>query len=262
MRFLRHGNGKKIDRKMRNCLLFILVLFVQVSFGQYLEEREDVASRFKPGVFWFYSGFKPYEPEKLRKYDRLIVDVVYNDWNGDRKPFNGPWNSIGFNTALMFDKPITAANTFGIGFGIGFSHYNNRTEGIFTPNYQEGSTTFGPIADSLNIESNKFTANYLEIPLEIRIRTKGYKHFKFFVGGKFGYQLNAYTKKRVNVEGDTYKIKEHIFPDNNRLRYGATVRIGIRNWSLYGAYYFSDLFKNSASTKLSPLSMGISIALF
>lgn len=262
MQYLRLGSGKKIERSMRNLAVLILVLFVQISFGQYLEERENVASRFRPGVFWYYSGFKPYEPEKLRKYDRVIVDVVYNDWNGDLKPFNGPWSSIGFNTSFMFDKPLTKANTVALGIGIGFSHYNNRTEGIFTSDYKLGTTTFGTIADSLNIQSNKYTANYLEIPLEFRLRTKGFKHFKFFIGGKFGYQLNSYSKKKIKIEGNTYRTKENIFVDNNRLRYGATVRIGIRNWSLYGAYYFSDLFKSAESTKLNPLSMGISISLF
>ncbi|MGB0932968.1 MAG: outer membrane beta-barrel protein [Lishizhenia sp.] len=245
-------------------LLFVL-LFVSTTFfsrSQYIEEREDLSSKRRPGVMWFYSGFRPYEKEKLRKYDRLIIDVVYNDWQGDRELFESPWYSIGLNTSLMFDIPFTKANTIGLGWGFGFSHYNNHTKTNFNRNFEENTTTLSNLDNTLDIKRSKYAANYLEIPLELRFRTKGIKHFKLLIGGKIGYQLNAYTKTVEEINDRDYKFKSFNFPDNNRLRYGATVRVGYRNFSLYGAYFFSSLFNDEQSVLLTPVNIGVSIALF
>lgn len=248
---------------MRYLLAFVSVLVLCGGLkAQYLEEEQGLVSRHRPGAMWFYSGFSNYDTTKLRKYDRLVVDVLYNDWQGDLSPLNSPWSSIGFNVNLMFDVPFTKANTVGLGWGVAFSHYNNRTKVGFNSNYTEGSTSTYSLDLQQEIVWSKFNANYIEIPLELRFRTRGYQHFKFFVGGKIGYQLNAYTKTKENIEEKNYKFKNYNFPDRNPLRYGLTARVGIRNWSVYAAYHFSDLFTHENSVKLSPITAGISIALF
>ncbi|SFT63871.1 Outer membrane protein beta-barrel domain-containing protein [Lishizhenia tianjinensis] len=246
-------------------ILIALLTLILVSTGlkaQYLEEEQGLVSRYRPGAMWFYSGFSNYDTTKLRKYDRLIVDILYNDWQGDRSPLKSPWSSIGFNVNVMFDVPFTKANTIGLGWGVAFSHYNNRTPIGFESNYTEGSTTTFPLIFPNNLDWSKYNANYIEIPLELRFRTKGYQHFKFFVGGKIGYQLNAYTKTKETIQGKSYKFKNYNFPDRNPRRYGLTARVGIRNWSVYAAYYFSGLFTHENSVQLSPITAGISIALF
>lgn len=247
---------------MRILLAIFILSNTFFSTGQYLEDREDLSSKRRPGVMWFYSGFRPYETTKLRKYDRLIVDVVYNDWNGDKELFESPWYSIGINTSLMFDIPFTKSNTIGFGWGVGFSHYNNHTKTNFDRNFEENTTTLSDLDNTLDIKRSKYAANYLEIPIEFRFRTKGIKHFKFLIGAKVGYQLNAYTKTVEEIEGREYKFKSFNFPDNNSLRYGATVRIGFRNISLYGAYFFSSLFNDSQSVNLNPVNIGLSFSLF
>jgi len=230
--------------------------------SQYAAENEGLTSRFRPGVGWFYSGLNPYEAEKLRKYDRLMIDIVYNDWHGERDFFESPWYSIGFNTSLMFDKVLTKSNTVGFGWGIAFSHTNNYSDGRFTRNTQDGFTILDDFPAGEEPLRSKFSSNYIEIPLEFRFKTKGYKHFKFMIGGKIGYQLNAFDKVVNKVDGITYSSKNFNFPDRNPLRYGATVRIGIRNWALFGAYYFSELFTDSQSVQLTPYSVGLTISLF
>lgn len=256
-----HEKKEKIMIK-GGALIIILFFSIGLLNAQYNAADDGLVSRFKPGIGWYFSGTKPYKEKKLRKYDRLIIDIVYNDWQGDREIFKTPWQSVGFNIALMADKVITKKNTFSIGYGLSFSHYNNKSNQSFVRNIQEGSTVLQPFDTADEISRNKFTANYLEVPLEFRFKTKGYKHFKFMVGGKIGFQLNSFTKTSQLVEGQRYTTRIYNFPDNNKLRYGATVRIGIRNWAIFGAYYFSELFTNKNSVQLSPVSMGISISLF
>lgn len=230
--------------------------------AQWSVENEKLTSRFRPGIGWFYNGGRPYEAEKLRKYDRLMIDVVYNDWHGNRDYFQSPWQSIGFNVSLMFDKVLTKSNTVSFGWGVAFSHTNNHSPLRFNRNTQHGFTFIDDFPAGEEPLRNKFSANYIEIPLELRFKTKGYKHFKFMIGGKIGYQLNAYDKVVNKVDGITYSTKNFSYPDRNPLRYSATVRIGIRNWSIFGAYFFSELFTNSQSVRLTPYSVGLTISLF
>ncbi|RYM33941.1 PorT family protein [Brumimicrobium glaciale] len=242
----------------------ILVLFIYSSSlsAQYEVENEGLYSRFRPGIGWFYSGLKPFEEGKLHKYDRLILDVVYNDWYGDKDYFASPPTSIGFNAALMFDVVLTKGNTMSFGWGVGYSHYSNKSNLQFFRDLVNKTTLTSDFPVGLEPKSSKFGANYIEIPLELRFRTKGHSHFKFMIGGKIGYQLNAYSKETNRVDGKNYSTKQYNFADSNPLRYGATVRIGIRNWAIYGAYYFSPLFTDSGSADLTPISMGVSISLF
>lgn len=247
---------------MKFSLLFCCVLYVSSLGAQYLEKEEGLISRFRPGIGWYYSGLKPYEEEKLRKYDRFIIDVVYNDWHGDESMFNSPWNSLGYNVSLMFDKVIAKKNTFSIGYGLTFSHYNNKRNKEFIRNFDDGFTLLEDFDENIAIVRNKFTANYIEIPLEFRFRTKGRKHFKFLIGGKIGYQLNSFTKQITEEDGLRLNTRNYSFPDDNKLRYGATVRMGLRNYALFASYYFSPLFQDNSSTQLNPISVGISFSLF
>lgn len=247
---------------IRFSLLLMLFIYSSSLSAQYEAEEEGLYSRFRPGVMWFYSGLKPFEEEKLHKYDRLIFDVVYNDWYGDKDHFESPPTSIGFNTALMFDVILTKGNTMSFGWGIGYSHYSNKSELQFSRDLVKNETLISDFPIGSEPKSAKFGANYIEIPLELRFRTKGHKHFKFMVGGKIGYQLNAFSKETYRIDGKNYSTKQYNFADSNPLRYGATVRVGIRNWAIYGAYYFSPLFTGSGSADLTPMELGISISLF
>lgn len=250
-------------RKLNKVLLLIILLcFLNEGKAQYIEKEANLISRYRPGVAWYYAGNKPYKKEKLRKYDRLIVDVVFNDWYGDREVFSSPWNSMGLNIALFGQSVLTKANTVSFAYGLSFSHFNNKTYIDFQKNTVDQSTEITNFLATTNVVKNKFTANYLEVPLEFRFRTKGYHHFKWMFGGKIGYQLNTFTKQHFQEGGNTYVSKNYNFPDNNRWRYGVTARMGVRNIALYGAFYFSELFQSEESVQLTPLSIGVSISLF
>jgi hypothetical protein len=98
--------------------------------------------------------------------------------------------------------------------------------------------------------------------LEFRFRTKGWKHIKFHVGGKIGYQANIYSKVISEDKNGKYVAKDYSFADINRWVYSAHMRLGIRNWAIYGSYNLNTLFSNRASTQLNLLQLGISISLF
>lgn len=242
-------------------LIFVSILLTTSNLHAQYDEKEDgIRTRYRPGILWYFTGYKPFKAGKLHKYDRFIIDLTYNDWHGDRKAFSSPLSSIGVNVAFMFDLPLTQGNTFGLGIGLGYSHYKNRSKIAFTRDLDLETTTIADLAQ--DPKKAKFAANYFEIPLELRFRTKGFNHFKFMVGGKIGIKANSFSKTVEETNGQRITTKTKRFPDANLLRYGITARIGIRNWAIYGAYYFSPLFKNEESVQLYPFSLGVSVSLF
>lgn len=104
--------------------------------------------------------------------------------------------------------------------------------------------------------------NMFGIPLELRFHKESWKHFKFHIGGKVGYQANMFSKLIYGSGSDRDVVKDYGFPDLNPLVYGVHVRFGLRNWALYGSYNLNPIFKSSESTKLHQLQFGLSISLF
>jgi hypothetical protein len=250
---------------MRNGIIILTLLLLSIrSWGQYNSEG-DLISRFRPGTMWFYTGLRPAELEKVRRYDRLIFDLTYNDWNGDLKAFKNDWKSIGFNTSLMFDIPITKGNTVSFGTGLTHSLFKISCTGHlfqpdstykYTTHYPEISNGFVPVPDRY------LCGNSLSIPIEMRFRTKGWKHFKFHIGGKVGYQFNIYSKAVTDGLNGKIIEKYYNYPDVNHLTYSAHLRVGIRNWALYASYNLNSLFANKSSVNLNLIQAGLSISLF
>lgn len=243
-------------------LFIVMCTVVMTSHGQYNSEKEPV-SRFRPGVLWFYTGLAPAKEDTPDKYDRLVFDITYNDWAGDRKPFQNNWSSIGLNTNLIFDIPLTKKqNKVALGIGFCHSYINIRHDNHLLPIDSLGGTVFTLKDSSDNFYKSTLSGNSFSIPIEFRFRTGGWRHFKVHIGGKIGYQANLMSKYAERVNGDKVVTKRYGFPDKNDLVYSAHIRIGIRNWALFASYNFNTLFKNSESTQLNLLQMGLSVSLF
>ncbi|MES2800365.1 MAG: hypothetical protein V4638_10150 [Bacteroidota bacterium] len=250
--------------KLLQYLIIFLLSFSSLTVAaQYDGEGVDEISRFRPGSLWFYSGLIPFKEGKLRKYDRLMVDLTYNDWMGDLKPFNNQWGSIGVNTSFMWDIPMTEKNTasFGIGLSHSFFRISNKYHS-FTPDASNTFTVHQEGGSTPELKHRYLGGNSLSVPIEFRFRTKGWKHFKVHIGGKVGYQLDAFAKNVYKDEFGKSVEKYRNFSDVSRLIYSAHLRIGIRNWALFGSYNFNKIFKNDQSPNIHLLQMGLTLSLF
>ena len=245
----------------RLTLIFVLLIGFS-SFGQYDSKGEDEISRFRPGVMWFFSGYRPAKPERINKFDRLIFDVTYNDWIGDRDIFQNHWASIGLNTNLMFDIPLTKGNKVSLGIGAAHQFVNIRHNNHLIKDNTNNTTIFTLKDTSDVFNKSSFAGNSFSIPIELRFRNESWRHFKFHIGGKIGYQANMFSKYVTKQNGDRQLLKDYGFPDESKLIYSAHIRIGIRNWAIFGSYNFNSLFSNNQSSKLNLVQMGLSVSLF
>jgi hypothetical protein len=249
--------------KINAYLLFILFFFATPTvIAQYDSEGANEISRFKPGTFWYLDGIRPAKSNKIRKYDRLVFDLTYNTWNGDKKLFSNTWNSIGLNANLCFDIPLNTNNTVSFGTGFGYQFYRIQHNGFFISDPNGSSTQMNDSLLSYSFDRSSLNGNNFYVPLELRFRSKGWKHVKFHIGGKMGYQvgLNNKTVTKTPVGKDVFINKG--FPDISRLTYAAHLRFGFRNWSIFGAYHFNTIFKSEDSPNLNLMQLGISVSLF
>ena len=159
--------------------IILLILITNLAFSAQSQFNKDTGnkSRFKPGFMWNFTGLRPAEAGKAQKYDRLVFDVIYNDWFGDLKTFKNQWSSIGLNTNMLFDIPLNGSNT--ISFGTGIRHTLFRTENLANLFSADPTNTYTVISNApsaVDVKRRLFCGNAIGIPLEMRFRTQNWKH--------------------------------------------------------------------------------------
>lgn len=239
--------------------IIITILFCAFSLCGLSQKKDDNRnkSRYRPGLLWFHTGWKN---GQAPKYDRLMFDITYNDWIGERKTFAMKGPSMGMNVSWMFDIPLNKRSTISIGVGPSYGFYNLRHDLPVYLDNTESFTQFGEIAGIFG--KRKLVGHQLSLPLEFRFRTPDLIHFKVHLGGKIAYQLALFEKGQHTLNGTEVKFKNPSFKDVNRFVYSVHVRVGIRNFALYASYNFNPLFNHDLSTKMHLLQLGLSISLF
>lgn len=188
--------------------------------------------------------------------DRLIFEVIYTSWLGAPKNFSTDWKCIGFNFAMMFDKPIKNSNfSFGYGAGIYCHNYSSNASFVYKTDSVTNITSTLLEPKTGNYSSNKYNERSVEVPLELRFRTKTKNNFKMMLGVKVGYVFSDY-KKTDDANG---KIRLYDIKNVNRFRYGINFRIGVEQICLTASYYLSEVFLDNGPRGIHPFSIGIAI---
>lgn len=243
------------------------IFFILVLSGAFVFAQKDSSERThpfeirKPGIFRLYSGIAAPPPDRADKFDRFNTDFFWNSWFGDVNGVKTKFYAIGHNINLMFDIPFEKKGRIGMGIGLGYAHFNVRSNGAI--NYQtiDSSTFYTNIATYTGPKRwiNRTVFDFVEIPFELRFRTARERgKFKFYPGFKVGYLFEYFHKHRI----ESSEFKEFNFPDVNPWHYGPTIKIGFDNVMLFGYYDMAQLFTNTMSNRLQLFSLGISIGWF
>lgn len=248
---------------MKKLMSLVLVLTSFLAFSQEKDSVENPFAKRKPGIMRFYTGLHAPEVNTPDKFDRLNSDFFFNSWTGDLNNVETKFYAIGHNINLMFDIPFSQKSRMGIAIGFGYSHFNIRHQGAFSfiedpTNVDLSYTSYAPYT-GVKRWINRTVFNFIEIPVEIRFRSRKERNkWKFYPGFKAGFMVENYSKWRI----DNLEFKEFNFPDLNRFHYGPTLRIGRNNVFLFGYYDMTLLFTNTHSNKLQLFAAGISIGWF
>jgi hypothetical protein len=203
--------------------------------------------------------------EETKRLFTFGLDVFTDIWQDipktvDPKTINPGVNVFGTYNFMFGNGGVS----FSPGLGIGVHNMFNSS--FLCTN--DNSSFFVPIADSLPSEysykKSKFTVTYLDIPLEIRYKSKS--EFRVAIGFKFGFLIMGHSKYKgddflsQNQDLVIYKKKKINYLENNR--YGFTARIGYKWLNLYGYYQLSTLFQEGKGPEMYPISVGITIIPF
>jgi hypothetical protein len=116
------------------------------------------------------------------------------------------------------------------------------------------------VTDNINYSKNRFSSNYLTIPLTFDLRTKedkDGKRFHFAFGPEGGFLIDGMQKQISDEHGKTKNFNDFHF---TRFEYGSFAKIGYGSWGIYTKYYFNDMFENSPDQKgLKSFDFGLTL---
>jgi len=113
--------------------------------------------------------------------------------------------------------------------------------------------------DTVNHYSkNRFSSNYLLLPLTFELRSKEDSHgkrFHFNFGPEGGFLIDGMQKQISPERGKTKNFNDfHL----TRFEYGAFTKIGYGSFGIFAKYYFNDMFENSPDQQgLKNFSFGL-----
>ena len=113
---------------------------------------------------------------------------------------------------------------------------------------QKNSAALTYTNDTIHYTKNRFSANYLRIPLSFEFTTKEGrgKHTHFIIGPEVGLLMSGRVKQKSEENGKQKIDDDYHFA---KMRYGAFVRMGSGPGGIYAKYYFNDMFENSPAQK-------------
>lgn len=218
-------------------------------------------------VFFFFlilsvSAVAQKDSSAIRKYifktpkDRIAIDFNATNWLHKIPDFKSKWYGRGINVYFMYDFQIKKSPiSFAPGLGVScFNIYNNSqltdTGGV---------AVFTPLTNYSNYKVNKVSLTYIDIPLELRWRSKPDKldnRWKMAIGFKAGIRVDAHTKQVTKSPKES--VKHRFYPDFNLFHCGPTFRFGYGSFNITGYYGVLNVFKTGKGPQANEFSIGIS----
>ncbi|SDG89884.1 porin family protein [Psychroflexus sediminis] len=183
------------------------------------------------------SWLKENEVDSLYREDQFYLGFSFNFLTD----LPAKVEQSGFSGGLIFgfirDMPINKRRNLSIGLGLGFN-LNTFGQTLQIKKGGDGEDQFIPIDSDRNYDSNRFTTNLIEIPLEFRWRSSDINKLSFwriYLGFKIGYVIGS--KSSFRGPNDSFSFKSidsiHKFRTSTKLTFG------------YGAVnFFIDLSLN------------------
>lgn len=180
----------------------------------------------------------------------------------------GFWGSRTLNIYYQLDKQILKSKfSFHPGVGFGMERYKFRN--FYTLGLENENTVLVPAYDTYPlVRKSMLITNYFDILAEIRFSTNPNdpgRSFRASIGGRAGYLFDSFTKIKYKENGEVKKVKDKQNYNLNDFRYGTFVKIGAGNFTVFGYYNMSPLFKKDKGpeqTEMSTFTIGISVSSF
>ena len=205
-----------------------------------------------------FQSFSQVVTEETKRQFTFGLDVFTDLWQDLPTTVEPKTINPGVNIFGSYNYMFGNSNfSFSPGLGLGI---HNMYSDSWLRNTSD-SVYFELIPDTLAHKRSKLTTTYLDIPIEIRFKSKS--EFRIALGFKFGFLVKAQTKFKgddyIESTKDEVIIKKANFNFVEKNRYGFTGRIGYKWLNLWGYYQLSSLFTDKKGPGMYPLSVGVTL---
>jgi hypothetical protein len=195
--------------------------------------------------------------------DFVMLQFTYNNWMNKPDSIKISGFGHGFNGYLCYDFPIGKSNfSFAAGIGVSVNSVYFKNQANVTND--TGNLAVVRFVDTNGYKKDKLVTTYLQAPFEIRFfgnKVNRNKGFKAAIGLQVGTMLGAHNKYVYTVAGTNNKITEKLNTRRfmNTWEFQGTARLGWGNFSLFGTYNLTALYKEGKGPQVVPFGLGICI---
>ena len=227
-------------------ILSLILLFPAVSFAQ----EDERLYRIPDSV--------PFTIDSLYREDQFYVGFSFNLITNKPEAISQESFSGGINLGVIRDMPLNERRNvaLGLGFGWGIDSYG---QNLRITKSASGVTEFQSLQD-IDYETNRYTTQQFEMPLEFRWRTstaESYKFWRIYSGVRLGYIYNF----RSNYKDDAEQSLINDLSELNKFRAGATFTFGYNTFNFHFYYslipFFKDASLQNESLDVSTLKIGL-----
>jgi len=191
--------------------------------------------------------------DSLYREDQLYVGLTFHLLGNLPQSVSQSGFSGGLHLGFIRDFPLNKRRNIAIGVGLGWS-INSYGQELFIGEDENSNTIFKNLNDPEVIyDTNRFSTQLVEVPLEFRWRTstpESYKFWRVYTGLRLGY---VYYFKSVFREGEN-KVVQTDVPELDRFRIGTTFTFGYKTFNFHVYYSLNPFFKD-AQLNNSPLEI-------
>lgn len=208
--------------------IFLAIIFFVPFFASAQQEMDSIF----PGV------------DSLYREDQVYLGFTYNILSGMPEDISQSGLSGGFHAGLMRDFPINNQRNIALAVGLGWS-INTFGQNLFIGEEKENGASFFQALEEGNYDSNRFSTQSIDVPLQFRWRTSSAERYKFwrvYTGIKLGY---VYYFKSTFVQSGN-KFNQTKVPEFNRFRTGVTFTFGYNTFNFHFYYSLNPFFNDVA----------------
>lgn len=198
--------------------------------------------------------FVPTVIDSLYREDQFYLGLTFHLLTDLPEDISQSGFSGGFHLGFIRDMPLNKKRNIAIGAGLGWS-INSYGQELFIGEDENNQTIFRNLnTQDVVYNTNSFSTQLVEVPLEFRWRTstpESYKFWRVYTGFRLGY---AYHFKSNFQQGENQVIQTDV-PEFQRFRLGTTFTFGYNTFNFHVYYSLNPFFKNA---QLNDSQIGIS----
>jgi hypothetical protein len=192
--------------------------------------------------------------DSLYREDQIYIGLTFHLLSDLPESVSQSGFSGGLHLGFIRDFPLNKRRNIALGAGLGWS-VNSYGQELFIGEDANNNTIFRNLnSEGIEYDSNRFTTQLIEAPIEFRWRTStpdSYKFWRVYTGLRLGY---IYQFQSAFKQGDN-QVTQTDVPELDRFRIGTTFTFGYSTFNFHVYYSLNPFFRDA---KLGDTDIGIS----